>query len=59
MRKFILTFVIFMVTGLFLSGCESNEEKDTIELTEHQKAWIADIDGEIILAISLYVIVLP
>lgn len=46
MRKFILTFVIFMVTGLFLSGCESNEEKDTIELTEHQKAWIADIDGE-------------
>ena len=35
-----------MVTGLFLSGCESNEEKDTIELTEHQKAWIADIDGE-------------
>lgn len=53
MRKCILTFIIFMVTGLFLSGCETNKEKNTIELTEHQKAWIADIDGEMREALDL------
>lgn len=46
MRKYIVAFIIFMITGLFLSGCEMNNEKKTNELTEHQKAWIADIDGE-------------
>ena len=47
MKKSILVRSVLIATaGLLLSGCGNKTEEKAVELTEHQKAWIADIDGE-------------